>query len=103
MKAAVNFISFSPTAQDICEAVFRTLTPETFDEKELRWGFNRFSPREMEVAERLAAGMTCHDIAIEFGISKRMVGVYRTRIIVKTRVKDVSELLRMMKAWNHLQ
>lgn len=55
----------------------------------------RLTPREHEVLERLAAGMTHRRIAEELGISERTVATHRDNIIRKTEAGSVAELIQL--------
>lgn len=55
----------------------------------------RLTLREQEVLIRLVHGVTHRRIGEELGISSRTVGVYRSRILWKTRVRNFSGLIRL--------
>lgn len=55
----------------------------------------RLTPREHEVLERLAAGLTHRRIADELGISERTVATHRDNIIRKTEAGSVAELIQL--------
>jgi two-component system, LuxR family, response regulator FixJ len=57
--------------------------------------FSTLSPREREVVQHVVAGKTSKVIAIELGISPRTVEVYRASMMLKTKAKSLSELVRM--------
>lgn len=52
------------------------------------------SDREFEVLRLLAAGNTVKEIAETMSLSAKTVSTYRTRILVKLRLKTTSELIR---------
>lgn len=53
------------------------------------------SPREREVMEFVAAGLSNKAIANQLGISARTVETHRARVMEKTRATSVSELTRL--------
>ncbi len=58
----------------------------------------KISPRERQIARRVARGLSNKEIASELGISHGTVGTYMTRIFqklnVRTRAAMVAKLLR---------
>jgi FixJ family two-component response regulator len=51
--------------------------------------------REREVLALIVAGVKNREIAARLGISQRTIEVYRTRILLKTRAKNLPDLVRM--------
>lgn len=102
-KAGVDFIARTITLDDLLEAIRRTLDPEEFDEKSLRWSFERMPPGTAKVLAGLVAGKSIREIGIDLGISSKTVETHRARINGKTRARDLGELIRMWKAWRELQ
>ena len=101
IKSGAEFVNdLSP--DNILAAVRRFTTPETFQEKGLRWGFEKLSERESEVLALIANGLSSREISAEMGIAFKTVESHRSRINEKTRASDVAELLRMWKAWKAL-
>ena len=101
IKSGAEFVNdLSP--DNILAAVRRVTTPETFQEKGLRWGFEKLSERESEVLALIANGLSSREISAEMGIAFKTVEAHRSRINEKTRASDVAELLRMWKAWKAL-
>ena len=101
VKSGVDFVSdLSP--DNVLAAVRRITTPEVFDEKGLRWGFERLAEREAETLALIAKGLSCREIGAEMGIASKTVESHRARINERTRASDVAELLRMWKAWKAL-
>lgn len=103
VKAGVDFIARAPTVEDLLEAITRTESPEVFDEKSLRWGFERLTPAAAKVLAGIVAGKGSREIGLDLGISPRTVESHRARINGKTRARDVGELIRMWKAWQAIQ
>ncbi len=103
IKTGVDFISRGPTLEAVLEAIERTETPEVFDDKALRWGFEKLSQSEAKVLDGVLAGKGSREIALDLGISAKTVEAHRLRINAKTRAREVGELVRMWKAWCELQ
>lgn len=53
------------------------------------------TPRELEVFKGMVQGLPNKSIAYELGISPRTVEVHRANLMVKLRVKNLSEALRL--------
>ena len=92
-----------PNIEALLEAIRRTETPEIFDEKSLRWGFEKLSQSESKVLDGVLAGKGSREIAFDLGISFKTVEAHRCRINAKTRARDLGELVRMWKAWQALE
>ena len=103
VKAGVDFIARGPNIKALLEAINRTETPEVFDEKALRWGFEKLSQREATVLDGVLAGKGSREISLDLGKSFKTVEAHRLRINAKTRARDLGELVRMWKAWCELE
>jgi two-component system response regulator FixJ len=103
VKAGVDFIVRTPTVQKLLEAIQRIETPESFDAKKLRWGFENLSQTETRVLDGVLAGLGSRDIAVELGVSSKTIEAHRARINAKTRARDVGELVRMWKAFQVME
>ncbi|RMH20147.1 MAG: DNA-binding response regulator [Gemmatimonadetes bacterium] len=55
---------------------------------------DQLTPREREVLQRVAAGLTSREIAEEFGISPRTVESHRESLMRKLRARNAAELAR---------
>lgn len=53
-----------------------------------------FSPREMQVLEFLAKGLTNHEVSKELGVTQSTVETFRARIMAKSKRKNVAELIK---------
>lgn len=101
-SSGVDFICGPPTPEAVTAAVKRTLVPEQYKEKSLRWAFEHLSQKEAEVLAKILAGMSSGDIAKEMDLSMKTVEAHRGRIRSKTGANDVSELVRMWTAYRKL-
>lgn len=65
---------------------------------ELRALWDELTPREQEIARRLADGQANKVMASELGISERTVEVHRARVLQKLGVRSVAQLVRILVA-----
>jgi FixJ family two-component response regulator len=61
-----------------------------------RW--DGLTPREREVAQRMADGQANKVMAAELGLSERTVELHRARVMQKMEVRSVAQLVRMIIA-----
>lgn len=52
------------------------------------------SPREREVAERLALGWTNREIGAHFGISTKTIDTHRAHVLRKLRIRNNADVAR---------
>ena len=64
---------------------------------EARDRLTKLTPREHEVAARLAIGQSNKVIAIELGLSERTVEIHRARVMEKTASRSLAELLQLLQ------
>jgi two-component system, LuxR family, response regulator FixJ len=64
--------------------------------------FERLTPREVEVFDLVAQGMTSHAIAARLGISGRTVESYRAQIMEKLQVDSIAAIVRLAIRLNHV-
>ncbi|MBK8253201.1 MAG: response regulator transcription factor [Polyangiaceae bacterium] len=102
MKAgAVDFLQKPFSADDLFAAIARALEKDAAaraaraEVTEVREAVATLSPREQEVARRVAAGMLSKQIAAELGLSEKTVAVHRSRVMEKLNVDSVAELVRL--------
>jgi two-component system response regulator FixJ len=62
--------------------------------EELRERFNRLTPRQTEIFDLVAHGLTSQNIANKLGISVRTVESYRAEIMEKMQAESVAVLVR---------
>jgi two-component system response regulator FixJ len=77
-----------------CEGLIETEAERKFAEQ-ARSNLALLTPRENDVLDRLVEGKPNKIIAFELGISVRTVETYRARILQKTRVRSLAELVKM--------
>ena len=58
----------------------------------------RLTPRQSEIVELIAQGLTSKEIAVRLGMSFRTVDTHRARIMEKLQVGSLAELLRLRLA-----
>ncbi|MBF2057817.1 MAG: response regulator transcription factor [Cyanobacterium sp. T60_A2020_053] len=63
---------------------------------------NNLSPRELEILELVATGLTNHDIADKLEISKRTVDNHISNILTKTKTDNRVELVRWALQWGKI-
>ena len=63
--------------------------------KEAETRFERLTPREMEVFDLVAEGMTSQAIATRLGISSRTVESYRAQLMEKLQLDSVAAIVRL--------
>ena len=57
--------------------------------------FDKLTPRERDVFEKLVAGASNKEAGRQLGISPRTIEIHRARIFDKLGAKNVTELVRM--------
>jgi two-component system, LuxR family, response regulator FixJ len=105
MKAgAVDFVEKPFTEEAILAAVERALEIARrkhevgIDAADAEARLSPLSEREHEVLRLLIAGKQNKVIAYELGISPRTVEIHRARVMEKTQVRSLSELVRLAMA-----
>ncbi len=63
--------------------------------REAETRFERLTPREMEVFDLVAEGMTSQAIATQLGISARTVESYRAQLMEKLQLESVASIVRL--------
>jgi two-component system response regulator FixJ len=62
----------------------------------LRSRYDSLTPRECEIAERLAAGDANKAVAIDLGLSERTVELHRAHIMQKMGARGLAQLVQMV-------
>lgn len=86
--------------EDLLQKIKKALAQEKADrdlesqKEEIRQRVLTLTPREMEIAQRLAKGHANKAVAIELGISQRTVELHRSRVMEKMQVRSLAQLVR---------
>lgn len=83
-----------PALERACEKLSETSSERKF-EAESKENLAQLTKREMDVLERLVEGKPNKIVAFELGISIRTAETHRARILQKTRVRSLAELVKM--------
>jgi two-component system response regulator FixJ len=83
-----------PHLSSACEKLTERDNNDKFTEL-ARSNLALLTPRENDVLDRMVEGKPNKIIAFELGISIRTVETYRARILQKTRVRSLAELVKM--------
>ncbi len=97
---AFDFIEkpFTPERlEDIVAAALaaRPRVRSLLDVKDAENTLNRLTPRQAEIVDLIAEGLTSKEIAVRLGMSFRTVDTHRARIMEKLQVNSLAELLRL--------
>ncbi len=102
MKAgAVDFLLKPFTKEELLAAVEAALRHSTADSgrrraiRDARSRIERLTPRERQVCAMVASGMTSKEISLALGTSENTIHVHRQRILSKTQVDSLPELVRL--------
>ncbi|WP_205749289.1 response regulator transcription factor [Desulfopila sp. IMCC35008] len=105
-KGAVDFLPkpFEPEAlqKAINNAIKRNSheMKEEEEKKEIKALIETLTPREKEVMRWVIAGLLNKQIAYELGTSEKTIKVHRSRVMQKTKVSSVAELVRLAEKIN---
>lgn len=100
-KGALDFLTKPVDCNDLLEAIERALEKdrqhhaEIAQKEDVRRQLSGLTPREFEIMTYVIAGLLNKQIAYELGISDRTVKIHRGRVMVKTGVDSVAELVRL--------
>lgn len=100
---AFDFIEkpFTPERlEDIVAAALasRPRLRTSLDVKDAESTLSRLTPRQAEIVDLIAEGLTSKEIAVRLGMSFRTVDTHRARIMEKLQVNSLAELLRLRLA-----
>ena len=82
-------------AQDFIEKPVDDVRLVAAINRSLAFRFERLTPREMEVFDLVAEGMTSQAIATQLGISARTVESYRAQLMEKLQLDSVASIVRL--------
>jgi len=97
---AFDFIEKPIDDRKLVAAINRALTQQAElahkdqPDRDIAQRFEKLTPREAEVFDMVATGLTSHAIAAELGISVRTVESYRAQIMEKMKASGVATLVR---------
>jgi len=97
---AFDFIEKPVDDRKLIAAINRALTQQAElaikdqPDRDITQRFEKLTPREAEVFDMVATGLTSHAIAAELGISVRTVESYRAQIMEKMQASGVATLVR---------
>lgn len=100
-SGAVDFIEKPFNDQVLLDCVQRAIAldaqrrRERAHKAEICKRYRRLTPREREVMELVAAGLSNKAIAARLGVSSRTVEIHRANVMKKMRARSFVELLRM--------
>jgi len=103
---AVDFLPKPFEADDLLLAILNALERNTHDvqEEEEKKGLmaliEMLTPREKEVLSWVITGKLNKQIAHELGTTEKTIKVHRSRVMQKTRVSSVAELVRLAEKVN---
>lgn len=100
---AFDFIEkpFAPERLEeiVAAALARKPRPRTsLDARDAENTLSRLTPRQVEIVDLIAEGLTSKEIALRLGMSFRTVDTHRARIMEKLQVNSLAELLRLRLA-----
>lgn len=67
----------------------------SLDMKDAESTMSRLTPRQAEIVDLIAEGLTSKEIALRLGMSFRTVDTHRARIMEKLKVNSLAELLQL--------
>jgi len=70
----------------------------SYDTRDAESALSRLTPRQVEIVDLIADGLTSKEIAVRLGMSFRTVDTHRARIMEKLQVGSLAELLRLRLA-----
>lgn len=100
---AFDFVEKPFTPERLDEVVTNALSSQrrvraTPAAAEAENALSRLTPRQMEIVDLIAQGLTSKEIAVRLDMSFRTVDTHRARIMEKLQVNSLAELLRLRLA-----
>lgn len=102
MKAgALDFLLKPFSSEDVLAAVARALGRSATDSARLqalrsaRARLDRLTPRERQVCDLVVQGLTSKEIAESLGTAEKTIHVHRQRVMSKTDVASLADLVRL--------
>jgi FixJ family two-component response regulator len=100
-KGAVDFLPKPFEAQDLRNAILKALerdvqnSEKEFEVSKIKTLLDTLTPREMEVLRWIITGSLNKQIAYALGTTEKTIKVHRSRVMQKTGVTSVAELVRL--------
>jgi FixJ family two-component response regulator len=100
-KGAVDFLPKPFEAKDLRNAILKAVECDAHAlEMEIQEGkvkslVDTLTPREKEVLRWVITGKLNKQIASELGVAEKTVKIHRSRVMQKTKVSSVAELVRL--------
>lgn len=101
-RGAVDFLEKPYRAQVLLDSIHRGLQRDRI-RREQRWAsaaiaerFAQLTPREREVVDRVARGMTNKEIAADLGVTPQAIDARRSRAMSKLGVETVPQLVEYL-------
>ncbi len=98
---ALDFIEKPFRDQELLDRINQALTLSAQQRStlaevaEIRARIATLTPREREIMDRIVAGQANKVIAVELGLSERTVEIHRAKVMSKTRVHSLAELVTL--------
>lgn len=98
---AVDFLTKPASDNDLLKAIHRALDRDKATRqhdaqiKQIHQRLEKLTPREHDVLTHIVAGKQNKQIALELGTVEKTIKVHRARILEKTAVSSVAELVRL--------
>ena len=105
-KGAVDFLPKPFETKDLLSSIVKALDRDThqiqeeFEKNEINALIDTLTPREKEVLRWVITGRLNKQIAYDLGITEKTVKVHRSRVMEKTKVSSVAELVRLAEKVN---
>jgi FixJ family two-component response regulator len=93
-QGAVDFLT-KPVDEKVLLRAIETALVGAREQVALSNRFSSLSPREMQVMHRIVNGALNKQIAAELGIAEKTVKVHRARVMEKTGVRSLAELVQL--------
>ena len=100
-KGAIDFLPKPFKAEDLLSAIANAMernihdVQEDLEKKEIQALIDTLTPREKEILRWVISGRLNKQIAYNLGVTEKTVIVHRGRIMQKTKVSSLAELVRL--------